>query len=211
MNDFRFELITGPMGCGKTEELLRRIKRAFIARKKIKVFSPIIDTRTQGDYIASRNGIMEDAIKVESAKDILRYIEINDEIIAIDEIQFFDKDIIKIVKKLISDKKKVIAAGLDLDFRAQSFGEMPELLCLADRVDKLTAICLKCGCSYATRTQRLIDGEPADINSPLIMIGGNENYEARCIDCYELPDRASAFKRFRLLTGGIKETEGITK
>lgn len=207
MNDFKFEIITGPMGCGKTEELLRRIKRAFIARKNIKVFSPIIDTRIQGDYIASRNGIMENAIKVTCAKDIIKHINFNDEIIAIDEIQFFDKDIVKVVKKLITEGKKVIAAGLDLDFRAEPFGEMPNLLCLADKVDKLTAICLKCGCSYATRTQRLIDGEPADINSPLIMIGGDENYEARCIDCYELPDRSSAFKRFKLLTGGIKKEE----
>lgn len=203
MNDFKFEIITGPMGCGKTEELLRRIKRAVIARKDIKIFSPVIDIRVKGDYISSRNGLIEKAIKINNSRDILRYINSSSEIIAIDEIQFFDKDIIKVVKKLISEEKKLIAAGLDLDFRAEPFGSMPELLCLADKVDKLTAICLKCGCSYATRTQRLIDGEPADINSPLIMIGGDETYEARCIDCYELPNRASSLKRFKLLTGGI--------
>ena len=204
MSNFKFEIIAGPMSCGKTEELLRRIKRAIIAKKRVKIFFPIIDTRVKGDYIESRNGLAQDAIRVGTSKDIFRYIEKNDQIIAIDEIQFFDKDIIEVVQKLMEDGKKVITAGLDLDFRAQNFGSMPQLLCLADKVDKLSAICMKCGSEYANRTQRLINGEPADINSPLIMIGGDETYEARCLDCYELPDRQSTLKRFKLLSGGLK-------
>lgn len=212
MKNFSFEMVTGPMSCGKTEELLRRIKRAIIAQKRVKIFSPIVDTRVKGDYIESRNGLAQDAIKVALSTDILRYIEKDDNIIAIDEIQFFDKDIVDIVKKLMASGKKVIAAGLDLDFKSQPFGSMPELLCLADKVDKLTAICMKCGSEYANRTQRLVQGEPADINSPLIMIGGDETYEARCMDCYELPDRKStAFKRFKLLSGGLKNESGVTE
>ncbi len=212
MKNFLFEMISGPMSCGKTEELLRRIKRAIIARKRVKIFSPIVDTRVKGDYIESRNGLAQDAVKVALSTDILRYIEKDDDIVAIDEIQFFDKDIVDVVKKLMASGKKVIAAGLDLDFKSQSFGCMPELLCMADRVDKLTAICMKCGSEYANRTQRLVNGEPADINSPLIMIGGDETYEARCINCYELPDRKSnAFKRFKLLSGGLKNESNVTE
>lgn len=212
MNNFSFEMIAGPMSCGKTEELLRRIKRAIIARKSVKIFSPIVDTRVKGDYIESRNGLAQDAIKVALSKDILRYVEKDDDIVAIDEIQFFDKDIVEIVKKLMLSGKKVIAAGLDLDFKSQPFGSMPELLCMADKVDKLSAICMKCGSEYANRTQRLVNGEPADINSPLIMIGGDENYEARCSNCYELPDRKSTvFKRFKLLSGGLQNESGVTE
>lgn len=212
MSKFLFEMIAGPMSCGKTEELLRRIKRAIIAQKRVKIFSPIVDTRVKGDYIESRNGLAQDAIKVALSKDILRYIEKDDDIVAIDEIQFFDKDIVEVIEKLTTAGKKVIAAGLDLDFKSQPFGSMPELLCIADKVDKLTAICMKCGSEYANRTQRLVNGEPADKNSPLIMIGGDETYEARCTNCYELPDRKStAFKRFKLLSGGLQNQSGVTE
>lgn len=203
MNNFKFEIVAGPMSCGKTEELLRRIKRAIIARKKVKIFFPSVDTRVSGDYIQSRNGIMQDAVKIDKSTDILNHVSADDEIIAIDEIQFFDNDIVSVVQKLMKQGKKIVASGLDLDFKRQPFGQMPTLLCMADRVDKLTAICMSCGSEYATCTQRLIDGEPADVSSPLIMIGGDETYEARCIDCYELPDKKSAYKRFRLLSGGL--------
>lgn len=212
MDKFWFEMISGPMSCGKTEELLRRIKRAIIAKRHVKIFSPIVDTRVKGDYIESRNGLAQDAIKVALSTDILRYVEKDDDIVAIDEIQFFDKDIVEVVRKLVSQGKKVIAAGLDMDFKAQPFGCMPELLCIADKVDKLSAICMKCGSEYANRTQRLVGGEPADKNSPLIMIGGDETYEARCACCYELPDRkANAFKRFKLLSGGLKNENSVTE
>lgn len=188
MQGYSFEIITGPMSCGKTEELLRRIRRCIIAKKKVKVISPEIDTREKGDYIKSRNGLWLDAIKVKHAIQIMSYVKPEDEIIAIDELQFFDSNIVKVISKLMSEGKRVIGTGLELDFKAEPFGSMPELMCLATKVDKLHAVCMKCGCDHATRTQRLINGEPADKSSPLIMIGGDETYEARCVKCYELPD-----------------------
>lgn len=201
MQEYSFELITGPMSCGKTEELLRRVRRAIIAKKKVKVISPDIDTRAHGDYIESRNGLWLDAIKVKNAAQIIGVIKKEDEIIAIDELQFFDEHIIKVITKLMDMGKKVIGTGLDLDFKAEPFGYMPELLCIATKVDKLSAVCMKCGCEYATRTQRLVNGAPVDKNSPLIMIGGDETYEARCVKCYELTDVKSEVRKreFRLL------------
>ena len=188
MQGYCFELITGPMSCGKTEELLRRIRRSIIAKKKVKVISPLLDTREQGDYIKSRNGLWLDAVKVKHAIQIISVVKDDDEIVAIDELQFFDSNIVKVISYLMNQGKKVIGTGLDLDFKGESFGSMPELMCIATTVDKLHAVCMKCGSDHATRTQRLIDGMPADKNSPLIMIGGDETYEARCIKCWELPD-----------------------
>lgn len=185
---YRFEIITGPMSCGKTEELLRRLRRLTIAKKKIKVISPMVDTRAKGDYIESRNGLWLDAYKVKNSLDIFNVVEDDDDVIAIDELQFFDHNIVMVINKLVAQGKKVIGTGLELDFKAEPFGSMPELMCYADKIDKLTAICMKCGSEFATRTQRLIDGKPADKNSELIMIGADETYEARCLDCYELPD-----------------------
>ena len=190
MQGYCFEIITGPMSCGKTEELLRRIRRCIIAKKKVKVISPQIDTREQGDYIKSRNGLWLDAVKVKHSIQILSVVKEDDEIIAIDELQFFDANIVKVVSKLMEQGKKIIGTGLDLDFKGDTFGSMPELMCLATTVDKLHAVCMKCGSEHATRTQRLIDGKPADKNSPLIMIGGDETYEARCVKCWELPDES---------------------
>lgn len=201
MQGYSFELITGPMSCGKTEELLRRIRRAIIAKKKVKVISPEIDTRAHGDYIESRNGLWLDAIKVKNAAQLLGAVKDEDEIIAIDELQFFDEHIVKVIAKLISSGKKVIGTGLDLDFKAEPFGYIPELMCIATKIDKLSAVCMKCGCDDATRTQRLVDGKPVDKDSPLIMIGGNETYEARCVKCYELTDNKSETRKreFKLL------------
>ena len=199
---YSFELITGPMGCGKTEELLRRIRRCVIAKKKIKVISPEIDTRAHGDYIESRNGLWYDAIKVAHAIQILHIVKPEDEVIAIDELQFFDSNIVKVITELMKQGKRVIGTGLELDFKSEPFGSMPELMCIATHVDKLHAICMKCGCEHATRTQRLIDGKPADKSSPLVMIGGDETYEARCIQCYELPNAKQdeeVAKKFKLL------------
>ena len=149
----------------------------------------------------SRNGLWLDAITVRHAREIINKISPEDEVVAIDEIQFFDSEIVPVIKKLVEHGKRVIASGLDLDFKGEPFGCMPELLCIADRVDKLTAVCMKCGSDHATRTQRLINGFPADKSSPLIMIGGDETYEARCIKCYELPDKEAENKKkaFRLL------------
>ncbi len=187
MDGYCFELITGPMSCGKTEELLRRIRRCIIAKKKVVVISPDVDTRTGGDYIESRNGLWLDAVKVKHSIQIMSLVK-DAQIIAIDELQFFDSNIVPVITELMKQGKKVIGTGLELDFKAEPFGYMPQLMCIATKVDKLHAVCMKCGCEEATRTQRLIDGKPADKNSPLIMIGGDETYEARCIKCYELPD-----------------------
>ena len=188
MYGYSFELITGPMSCGKTEELLRRVRRSIIAKRKVKVISPDIDTRAKGDYIESRNGLWLDAIKVKHSVQIMSVVKPEDEVVAIDELQFFDSNIVKVISKLMDEGKKVIGTGLELDFKAEPFGSMPELMCIATEVNRLHAVGMKCGCENATRTQRLIDGKPADKNSPLIMIGGDETYEARCIKCYELPD-----------------------
>ena len=189
-NYYGFEIITGPMSCGKTEELLRRIRRCQIAQKKIKVISPDIDTRNVNNKVSSRNGLSFDAIKVKTSHEILDIVDEYDEVIAIDEIQFFDEEIVDVVKELVSQRKKVMACGLDLDFKAEPFGAMPQLLAIANKVDKLMAICMKCGSEYGVRTQRLVNGVPAGKNSPLIMIGGDETYEARCLDCYEPPAHA---------------------
>lgn len=187
MDGYCFELITGPMSCGKTEELLRRIRRCIIAKKKVLVISPDVDTRTGGDYIESRNGLWLDAVKVKHSIQIMSLVK-DAQIVAIDELQFFDANIVPVITELMKQGKKIIGTGLELDFKAEPFGYMPQLMCIATKVDKLHAVCMKCGCEEATRTQRLIDGKPADKNSPLIMIGGDETYEARCIKCYELPD-----------------------
>jgi thymidine kinase len=179
------------MSCGKTEELLRRLRRATIANKRVKVFFPALDSRPSGNNIQSRNGGVQSAIRVNSALKILDLVDNSDEVIGIDELQFFDEEILDVIMQLVKSGKKVIAAGLDLNFRGEPFGPMGELLCFADKVDKLTAICMKCGSEYGNRTQRLVDGKPVDKNSPLIMIGGDESYEARCLSCYELPDSRS--------------------
>jgi len=198
INGYRFEMITGPMSCGKTEELLRRIRRLIIAKKKVKVISPTIDTRAKGDYIESRNGLWLDTFKVKNALEILDVVEPEDDVVAIDELQFFDSEIVNVINKLVANGKRVLGTGLELDFKGEPFGSMPVLLAYADKVDKLSAICMKCGSEYAVRTQRLIDGKPADKNSPLIMIGADETYEARCMNCYELPDEQSEKNKEKL-------------
>lgn len=185
MDGYRFELITGPMGCGKTEELIRRITRAKIAGKSVKVFYPAIDKRSSENCIQSRTGAVHSAIKVNLSIEILSLINDN-EVVGIDELQFFDEEITDVILSIIKSGKKVIGSGLELDFKADAFGSMPELFCYADKVDKLTAICMKCGSEFGTRTQRLIDGKPVNRFSPLIMVGGDERYEARCLNCYEM-------------------------
>lgn len=184
---FKFEIICGPMSSGKTEELLRRLRRAKIANKKVKIFSSAVDTRAKKNHIQSRNGLTQLAIVVKSAVEVLEHIDKSVDVVGFDELQFFDEDVISVIRQLLAKNIRVIASGLELDFKAEPFGCMPTALALADKVDKLTAICMKCGSEYACRTQRLIDGMPAHKESPLIMVGGDEQYEARCLNCYELP------------------------
>lgn len=164
------EVVTGPMFSGKSEELIRRIKRAKIARQKVQVFKPAIDDRYSIDKVVSHNGDNMHAIAIVKASDILAYAEEDTDVFAIDEVQFFDSEIVDIVKEIADSGKRVICAGLDMDFRGEPFGPTPELMAIAEFVDKLTAICMKCG-NPATRTQRLINGKPANYDDPIIMVG----------------------------------------
>jgi thymidine kinase len=183
------ELVCGSMFSGKTEELLRRIRRAEIARKRMQIFKPQIDARYGLQRVASHSGIArEDVIVVANAAAILGHLNADTEVIAIDEVQFFDWAIADICTKLADGGCRVIAAGLDQDFRGEPFGPMPLLMALAERVDKLQAICVCCGQS-ASRTQRLIDGRSARYDDPVILVGGSESYEARCRQCHDVPGK----------------------
>jgi thymidine kinase len=183
------ELICGSMFSGKTEELLRRVRRAEIARKKVQIFKPLIDNRYGLERIASHNGVArEDAVIVADAHEILNQVRPDSEVVAIDEVQFFDWAIAEICTRLADEGRRVIVAGLDQDFRGEPFGPMPLLLALAERVDKLNAICVNCGAA-ASRTQRLIDGRPARYDDPIIFVGGSESYEARCRRCHDVPGK----------------------
>lgn len=182
------EVVCGPMYSGKSEELIRRIRRAEIAKQKVQVFKPTIDDRYDKQDIVSHRGDKIQGIPVSRSEDILNYLDEDTEVIGIDEVQFFDDGIIKIVNQLADNNKRVIVAGLDTDFRGEPFNVMPQLMAIAEFVDKITAICMKCG-NPATKTQRLIDGRPADYNDPIVLIGAKESYEARCRNCHEVPNK----------------------
>ena len=183
------ELVCGSMFCGKTEELLRRIRRAEIGRQQVQIFKPAIDNRYGLVRVASHNGVArEDAVVVQSAEAILERLSSGTEVVAIDEVQFFDDTILQVVEKLAGNGLRVIAAGLDQDFRGEPFGPVAALMALAEYVDKLQAICVVCG-APASRTQRLIDGRPARYDDPVILVGGSESYEARCRACHAVPGR----------------------
>ncbi len=183
------ELICGSMFCGKTEELLRRIRRAEIARKQVQLFKPQIDNRYGLERVASHSGIArEDAIVVQTAEEIVAHLRDDTEVVAIDEVQFFDWTIAEVCTHLADQGRRVLLAGLDQDFRGDPFGPMPLLMALAERVDKLHAICVCCGDS-ASRTQRLINGRPARYDDPVILVGGSERYEARCRLHHEVPGK----------------------
>lgn len=179
------------MFSGKTEELIRRVRRAQIARQKVQVFKPLIDDRYGVQKITSHNGLHVEAIPVPDAEGILDLLEPDTTVVAIDEVQFFDWQIAEICNQLASRKVRVIVAGLDLDFRAEPFGPMPLLMAEAEQVDKLHAICVVCG-RPATRTQRLIDGKPALYSDPVILVGASEVYEARCRHCHQVPGKPSS-------------------
>jgi thymidine kinase len=180
------EVICGSMFSGKTEELIRRVKRAQIARQKVQVFKPRIDTRYSTGQVASHNGALHTALPVEGSPDIGPLIKPDTNVVAIDEAQFFDEGVVDLCKQLARRGVRVIVAGLDTDFRGEPFGPMPLLMAEAEMVDKLQAICVVCG-APASRTQRMIDGQPANYNDPIIMVGAKENYEARCRHCHEVP------------------------
>ena len=182
----RLEVITGPMFCGKTDEMLRRLRRAIIAKQKIQVFKPGFDIRYSSEKVTSHAGNEYDAYPIDSPTEISSLLQDDVTVVAIDEAQFFDEKIIDVVQELVDKGLRVIVAGLDMDFRGVPFGQMPKLLAQAEVVDKLQAICMVCG-EEATKTQRLVDGKPAHFDDPIIIVGASEMYEARCRDHHEVP------------------------
>lgn len=181
------EVITGVMFSGKSEEVIRRVRRATIARKRVQVFKSHLDSRYAGVFsVTSHDGTEIEATPVDSAEEILRQVRPATELVAIDEAQFLDRDIVTVATLLARRGVRVIVAGTDTDFRGEPFGAMGDLMAVAETVDKFNAICMVCG-GEACRNQRLLDGRPARWDSPTIMIGGREAYEARCRHCHEVP------------------------
>ena len=176
------EVISGCMFAGKTEELIRRINVLSYAKKNIIVFKPKIDNRYSDSEIVSHSGAKVPCLVVEKAQDILKKIEADTEVVAIDEVQFFDKDIVEVCEYLADKGIRVMVAGLDKDFRGESF----------EFVTKLTAVCAKCG-APATRTQRLVNGKPAGFEDPIVMVGADESYEPRCRHCHQVPNKPHKF------------------
>lgn len=182
------EVVVGPMFSGKSEELIRRINRARIAKQKVQVFKHGIDDRYAVDHVVSHNGKRTEAVKAMTSEEIYKSIEADTFVVAIDEVQFFDAGIVDLCIRLADEGKRVIAAGLDQDFKGEPFGPTPALMSAAEFVDKIQAICIKCG-NPATRTQRLINGNPASYHDPIILVGATESYEARCRKCHEVPGK----------------------
>lgn len=180
------EIITGSMFSGKTEELIRRLRRARIARQAVQVFKPIIDNRYSVEKVKSHAGSEFEATPVAHAAEILSLIKTETTVVALDEAQFFDSEVSALCRTLADRGVRVIIAGLDQDFRGEPFGPMPQLLALAEHVDKLHAICAVCG-DEASRTQRLINGEPARYSDPVVVVGASELYEARCREHHAVP------------------------
>ncbi len=186
------EVISGVMFSGKSEELIRRVRRSIIARKRIQVFKSHLDARYTGIYsISSHDGRTVEAIPADSAAQIGQQIDPMAQVVAIDEAQFLDSAVISLVTSLAGRGRRVIVAGTDTDFRGEPFGPMPALMAIAEVVDKLHAICVLCG-GPASRNQRLIGGQPAPYDSPTIMVGGTESYEARCRMCFSVPRKDAA-------------------
>lgn len=179
------EVICGSMFSGKTEELIRRLRRAEIAKQNIQVFKPKLDDRYGVERVTSHNGLHVEAQPVARACEILALLRPDTTVVGIDEIQFFDWDVADVCQQLADSGTRVIVAGLDTDFRGEPFGPMPLLMAQAEQVHKLQAICVICG-DEASRTQRLVDGQPAAYDDPLIVVGASETYEARCRTCHKI-------------------------
>lgn len=179
------EVIAGCMFAGKTEELIRRIKVLEYAKKKIAVFKPAIDNRYSDDKVVSHAGSSVHSFSIKTAHEIYDHLTDDMEVIAIDEVQFFDEEVTTICNDLANRGLRVMVAGLDMDFRGEPFGIIPKLITIAEFVTKLTAVCTECG-APATRTQRLVNGEPAKYDDPIILVGASEAYEARCRHCHDV-------------------------
>jgi len=180
------EVICGSMFSGKTDELIRRLVRATIAKQKVQVFKPAIDVRYAVEKVTSHAGSDYDAIPVEKAAEIREKIEPDSTVVGIDEAQFFDPEVVQVAEELATRGIRVLVAGLDTDFRGEPFGPMPVLMSMAEHVDKLHAICMVCG-DDASRTQRLVNGKPARFDDPVVIVGASEMYEARCREHHEVP------------------------
>lgn len=180
------EVICGSMFSGKTEEMIRRLRRAVIAKQNVQVFKPVIDTRFNVTKVTSHAGIDFDAIPIKDSSEILKNLKEDTTVVGVDEAQFFDDKIVEVIEEMAGRGIHVIVTGLDMDFRGEPFGLIPELLARADKIDKLQAICMKCG-ELANRTQRLVDGKPAHYNDPVVIVGASEMYEARCRAHHEVP------------------------
>ena len=183
INHGYIEVVIGPMYSGKSEELIRRLKRANIAKQNVIVFKPGIDDRYSKDDVVSHSGYAINAVAIQKSSQIYDYIQNDTQVVGIDEVQFFDDEIVDIAIDLANKGIRVIAAGLDMDFKGEPFGPTPRLLAVAEFVDKIQAICSVCG-QPATRSQRLIDGKPAKYDEPIIQVGAVESYEARCRKCH---------------------------
>ncbi|HNY74503.1 MAG TPA: thymidine kinase [Bacilli bacterium] len=183
------EIVTGPMFAGKSEELIRRIKRLEYAKKKVLVFRPRIDNRYSLDEVVSHSNNRRKSIVIDAAKDILPFISEDTYAVVIDEIQFLDHELIPLSEHLANIGIRVILGGLDSDFRSEPFAVTSEMMARAEFVTKLTAICVRCG-SPATKTQRIVNGKPAHYLDPIVVVGAAEAYEPRCRHCHEVLGKA---------------------
>ncbi len=181
-------VICGSMYAGKSEELIRRARRALYAKKKVQVFKPSIDRRYDQAMVVTHMGVRHEAEPVSSVAGLRQATQADADVILVEEAQFFDPTIVDWAVEMADKGKEVILAGLDQDFRRQPFGPMPDLMAVADEVVKLRAICLQCG-RPASHTYRMIDGKPAHADDPIILIGATETYEARCRACFRLRGR----------------------
>lgn len=180
------ECITGSMFSGKSEELIRRVRRGLFAKQRVIVFKPSIDDRYSDLEVVSHNGNKVEAVNVSHSSEIMEHVQGDHDIIAIDEIQFFDNDIVGVATQLAEEGYRVITAGLDMDFRGVPFEPVPEIMAVAEHVTKLQAVCSVCG-APSSRTQRLINGEPARFDDPIILVGAKESYEPRCREHHIVP------------------------
>ncbi|MFK5884163.1 MAG: thymidine kinase [Candidatus Izemoplasma sp.] len=187
------EVVCGPMFAGKTEELLRRVKRLEYAKKNIVVFKPSMDDRYSDSEVVSHNNNRTKSVSIAKAKQILDFVDSETDVVAIDEVQFLDAEAVAIIEYLASRGVRVIVSGLDKDFRGEPFSFMPKLLAIAEYVTKLTAICVKCG-APATRTQRIVNEKPAKYLDPIVMVGASESYEARCRSCHKVYRKPNPYK-----------------
>ena len=192
------EVVAGVMFSGKSEELIRRVRRTLIAGRRVQLFKSHLDDRYGGQFsISSHDGRQIDAEPVSNSVQVAEKVRPATQVVAIDEAQFLDDGICEVADALADAGMRVIVAGTDMDFRGEPFGPMGLLLARAERIDKLHAICVVCG-DPATRNQRLIDGKPAPAEGPTIQVGGAESYEARCRRCHDVPKRGRAQRELLL-------------